>query len=383
MTYIFRYEGKVVFEFSLNSRYIFSIVDFVNYSISNLNGKTPNEIIKLLGGPQRTSSRSSNTEKLSHGSIYLIIRKLWESMGTYFPLVALEKDGFDLRSLDSNHKGLNELIYIVKTIESMFPDLVNVAVKKNINKVTGLSDPSFQCFGCTMSITFLPDADKDKRPLRKRRKPGRPRLYSNDAEKKRIYRIRKNRKEFMDSCDSIVDNDFIRDYLKEKCKHVHKPPDDYTNEICLDTDLVQVMIEEDRMLVRAVENIAKDVLITEYLGWLISWNPSVEEKKSPYFITIEGEVYEGIRYPMVLRGVGSLIKKGEDVDMCNVIFSKDKDGTIWAKSIKEILKGQEIVARDIETRVTTRSTRSTRSTRVSTRSTRVSTRSTRVTRNAT
>lgn len=158
ITYTFSLENEIVFSFNLYTKYIFTIIDFVNVELVGVNNKSPNEIIDIFNGTKRSTSRSSNFDRSSALNIYKYILGLWDSLESYFSLKDMAKNGLDIRNLNFLSKGIDEFQKIVTELSKTLGDqFIKVTHTSNLKKKTNISSPSFSNFKCTMNIEFLSD----------------------------------------------------------------------------------------------------------------------------------------------------------------------------------------------------------------------------------
>ena len=148
-----------MFSFSLSTKYIFSMVDFVNVSLFSILKDTPGDLLHLFDG--RSTSNSNRTELRANFSIFVYIRTLWESMKAYFPFSFLVKNGLDFRDFDNYlYSGVTELIHIVNILkDAIGGNIIKVHFAEDVQVITNLQNPSVKAIDCHVDISFTPDID--------------------------------------------------------------------------------------------------------------------------------------------------------------------------------------------------------------------------------
>lgn len=157
-----------------------------------------------------------------------------------------------------------------------------------------------------------------------------------------MYRVKKQRKKYETSYDFLFLEPDVRDHIKKVNNYFFNIPQLYANTITIDSILVEVVCNKNRLCVRAKEDISKGTIITQFTGWMVNFTPLGDDRDHD-IVKINEKKYEGIRYPRMLCGVGSLIRKAEKKEVPNITFVQHENRIIWAKSSIKIFKGEELI----------------------------------------
>lgn len=349
VSYVIRKEGTPVLHYELFTRFIHTIVDFSNSEQFNLFVPTDPSLSEIFSRKKRSTSNSSNREMASIKRVFPLLVELYEKGSSIFDISNLSKCGFSPPLFYSSSHGIKEWKDIVDNFVKILEekekgDVINIVNDTNIRKdMDTLLFPSFNAFDCKMYIEFLPDIPRESILTKKR---GRPRKYKSNSEKCKYYRLRKKFIKSIYPDESSYDSFSKCNELFELArrttirKYTFKPS--FSFNFPLDSPSIELKLEENRIKVYSKKFIGRHTKITEYIGYKtlspLSKNDFVLNDKNinkEYFI-------EGIRYPFILGGVGSSIRKAGKRETPNVKFEV-KDGGIWAISIGTIDLGCELL----------------------------------------
>lgn len=372
-----------MFSFTLYTNYIFSYVDFVNTDIHNIYGKTPNELVDIFNGMKRSSSRSSNKENYCTYSIYTYIRKLWDSLDSYFSLKNLADEGFDIRKLDSLSRGMKEFINIIQNIESVFgSSFIEIHCIDKIRNYTNLNEPSISSYECEMFIKFVPMSEPSALPvltqsseshsprsqsslyspstspqpsptksmvyivylnialLNFSTERGRPRIYKDQSDRQRAFRIRR-KKEKLDDSYKYLENQILKQKVKELNNYYFSLPRSFVNQTMFDTEMVEYVFRDGRMHVVALQDIKKGTRITKFSGWM-KRSKSINFSLHVPVIYVNRKEYHGISHPRFMEGIASLIREASKKEVPNTKITLIKN-ILWAIAAINISKGDELL----------------------------------------
>lgn len=348
LVYVFRNGNDIVFHAELRTKFLFTLIDWATIDIADYNRPIHSMLDEVLSRHKRsTSNSSSRSEHLSNLNLYSNFLSFWMgSMDYLFSSKSLSDKGLDIRKLSFLINGAEEWSNIVQKLAEIIDNknVLNIIVAKNLCRVSEIISPSFNYFDVKMYIEWEPHIvnpllffNHDEPENKKKR--GRPRKYESNAEKQRMYRIRKNRKKYKSSYDvpfnelelfadayDVVDKD---QYLK----------DEFTAQCVIDTNLLQLKINDNNNIgVFSNEVIEKGCIITKFEGPITT----LKTFDNQYMMRHSRKSFiDGIRYPMHLYGVGSLIRRATSGGKANVEFVNVND-EMWAKTKRLIEKNEEL-----------------------------------------
>lgn len=345
LIYVISKDCDVVFQAELKTDYIFTLIDWATIDISDYNRPINPLIAKVISRDRRSTSNSSSiSEYSSNFNLFSNLFSFWmNSMEYYFPSRHLLNMGLDIRNLSFLINGADEWMNIVQKLSEILnnKDILDVSVMKNLSEVADFPSPSFNYFDVKMYIQWEPHIINKNISSENKKKRGRPRKYKSNAEKQRIYRIKKNRKKYESAYD-VPYNEF------EIFNDAYKVVDifqylqsNFTTQCVLDTDLIRLEINDATGFIGAFANktIHEGINITTYEG---TKSPTATFDNLFMLKISNTQFIHGIRYPLHLHGAASLIQRSSERDN-NVIFV-EIGGKIWAKSNKIINKDEELVA---------------------------------------
>lgn len=339
--------------FSIYSDFLFSIIDWPNFSVANpytMSSKLRN-LYSLRNKLSRSRSSSSKSNKYhqkettSNVSPSNILLSLWhESSPDIKSPMSLRKEGLDLEHVLSPSFGVKSWFLFLSRLNRVFPDSDQFSLTDNIDdfdSIVNNFNPSFNNLDCRCYIEWEQKKDVI-------RSPGRPRKYKDAAEKMRIHRAIKKRKKLIGRSDdepskktNTTGNHFEKDIKFRSTQYIHT--------LC-DTPYVAVSEIEGRLGVIAIDDIKKGTLITEYTGTILTRDQFNNYQyrfqfKNIYVVTYESNTsyIDGLRYPFPLNGVGSLAKKTNTGT--NAYFKQVANGDkrrVYIESLMDIKKGEEI-----------------------------------------
>lgn len=350
ISYVIRSEGTPVLHYELYTRFIHTIVDFSNSEQFNLFVPMDPSLSEIFTRKKRSTSNSSNREMASLKRVFPLLVELYEKGCSIFDISNLSKCGFSPPLFYSSAHGVREWKDIIDKFaqyleEKQKCDIINIVIDTNIKKdMDTLLFPSFNAFDCKMYIEFIPDIPQES--ILPKKKRGRPRKYKSNAEKCKYYRLRKKLIGSISPDESsydLISKSYELFELARRAtirKYTCKPS--FSFNFPLDSPLIELRLEGNIIKVYTKKYIGRHTKITEYIGYKTSTPLSKKEfilkdknVNKEYFI-------EGIRYPFILGGVGSFIRKAEKRENPNVKFEV-KDDRLWAISIGNIDSGYELL----------------------------------------
>lgn len=325
INYTIAVNPDIVIQISFDTNFILSLIDWSTSKICNPHSHLNKSLNMFMVNETSSSSRNKRSaiEKKSIFSPSLNAFTFIQSANnTPLSLKRLRKI-IPFGSLLEYSNGIYDYLLSAKKIHDINKDRIRIT---NIDSIESVNeDDSFECYRVKMSIEWIVDV-----PLLFNRGP--PRKYSSNAERQKAYRNRKRKKttieheiEYYDRFNPNFGNLFYTLY---------------------DNNLLYIGRNKHSLLgVFAKDTILAEQRITEFSG-NITQNKKILNEMYSYSLD-EGSYIDGISFPYLMCGLGSIIyKSANDYNCC--IKKPDLDRKeYYVYAIRDIQKNEELILCDI------------------------------------